>query len=217
MNIPIRSTPPPRVWVRGPRTSPWAGAWALAPSSRPSSARPTRCRTTRTPLPRTAPSRTTAPNVGNLGGFGCSSGTAGATANGILPVRQRQQQHLRGANGRHPRRDEQHGPGTGEVSVTSNVSPANINNKNFPIWAGGNGGGCGGDSAHWCDVPLHERSEPDQQRPHRVGPVLRQPPLGRRNFVFADGSVQFLTSSIDYTVASAALGSRNGGETVSVP
>ena len=155
-------------------------------------------------------------NVGNQGGFGCSSGTTGATANGILLF-------ANDNNNTWVVRITDITDGTsstvlaGEVSVTANVSTTNTNNKNFPIWAGGNGGGCGGDSSLGATFRFMNAANPISNGLTGSDQSFGSRHTGGANFVFADGSVQFLSSTIDYTAVYPGLGSRNGGEVVTLP
>ena len=107
----------------------------------------------------------------------------------------------------------------GEVSETSRVSEANDGDGGFPIWAGGNpnGRGCGdrfglGSTFRLMDTqfPLNSRVGDDSNL------SFGSQHAGGANFLFLDGSVHFLSDEIDLAVY-RALGSRDGGESVSIP
>jgi prepilin-type N-terminal cleavage/methylation domain-containing protein/prepilin-type processing-associated H-X9-DG protein len=102
----------------------------------------------------------------------------------------------------------------GEASVSNNVSPSNTGNGNYPIWAGSQGAGCGGIGAAGAtfrvmdatSYPLNGGSDQAFCSSHSTG----------ANFLLCDGSVRFLSNAVSAQVYSA-LGSRNGGETFSMP
>jgi prepilin-type N-terminal cleavage/methylation domain-containing protein/prepilin-type processing-associated H-X9-DG protein len=97
----------------------------------------------------------------------------------------------------------------GEVTQTTNVSSASNNNAQFPIWAGGGGGGCNGTGgisstlrvADGVNYPMNGTSDNSFGSKH----------TGGANFVLGDGSVRFVTQTVDPNVYSAAA-SRNGNE-----
>jgi prepilin-type N-terminal cleavage/methylation domain-containing protein/prepilin-type processing-associated H-X9-DG protein len=98
----------------------------------------------------------------------------------------------------------------GEVTTTTNVTPTNINSSQFPIWAGGGGGGCNGTSsvvstmrAVDANYPINGAADLSFGSKH----------TGGAQFLFGDGSVRFISASID-TVSYSAIGSRNGGEVI---
>jgi prepilin-type N-terminal cleavage/methylation domain-containing protein/prepilin-type processing-associated H-X9-DG protein len=97
----------------------------------------------------------------------------------------------------------------GEATTSTNVTLTNTNTNQFPVWAGGNNGGCNGlttivsclrvvDGAAY---PLGGVADASFNSKH----------TGGGNFVLADGSVRFINVNISATTYSA-LGSRNGGE-----
>jgi prepilin-type N-terminal cleavage/methylation domain-containing protein/prepilin-type processing-associated H-X9-DG protein len=153
-------------------------------------------------------------NVGNIAGFGCSSGTTGAQANGILLFANDNNNTwvvtMVGIT-----------DGTsntvlvGEASVSANVTVANNGNTNFPRWAGGYNGGCGGTGNMGATFRIMNSSYPINSVASDQAFGSQHP--GGANFVLADGSVKFLTTGIDYTVVYPGLGSRNGGEVFSMP
>jgi len=101
----------------------------------------------------------------------------------------------------------------GEATTSTNVTLANTNTNQFPVWAGGNNGGCNGlttivsclrvvDGANY---PLGGVADASFNSKH----------TGGGNFVLADGSVRFINANISATTYSA-LGSRNGGEVLGI-
>jgi len=117
----------------------------------------------------------------------------------------------------------------GEVSVTENVSPSNIGDGGFPVWAGGNhDGGCNGwrnagnalrlmETVNFAfgisapGFPLNNRNAPNNQSNAAFGSMH----TGGANFLLGDGSVRFVRDSIS-PAAYRAAGTRNGGETLSL-
>jgi len=97
----------------------------------------------------------------------------------------------------------------GEATTSTNVTLANTNSSQFPIWAGGNGGGCNGLTSivstlrvvDGANYPLGGLSDASFNSKH----------TGGGNFALADGSVRFININISATTYSA-LGTRNGGE-----
>ena len=152
-------------------------------------------------------------NVGNVAGFGCSSGTTGAQENGILLF-------ANDNNNTWVVRMADITDGTsntvmiGEASASTNVTPSSTNNCNFPLWAGGDNGGCGGTGCVGATFRIMNSSYPINGGSDQA---FCSKHTGGANFAYADGSVHFLSSSIDYTAVYPALGSRNGGETVTLP
>ena len=101
----------------------------------------------------------------------------------------------------------------GEVTTTANVSPSNTGSGTFPIWAGGNGGGCNGTSNIGSNLRLMDAAYPlNGGSDNSFGSQHS----GGANFVFVDGTVRFIQSNIS-AISYAALGSRNGNETVALP
>jgi len=97
----------------------------------------------------------------------------------------------------------------GEATTSTNVTLANTNTSQFPVWAGGGFGGCNGltgivstlrvvDGANY---PLNGTADASFGSKH----------TGGGNFALADGSVRFINANISATTYSA-LGTRNGGE-----
>jgi prepilin-type N-terminal cleavage/methylation domain-containing protein/prepilin-type processing-associated H-X9-DG protein len=99
----------------------------------------------------------------------------------------------------------------GEATTSTNVTPTNTNTGQFPVWAGGNNGGCNGITTigsclrvvDGTTYPLGGLADASFASKH----------TGGGNFAFADGSVKFINVNISATTYSA-LGSRNGGEVI---
>jgi prepilin-type processing-associated H-X9-DG protein len=97
----------------------------------------------------------------------------------------------------------------GEATTSTNVTLTNTNTNQFPVWAGGNNGGCNGLTTivsclrvvDGTSYPLGGTADASFNSKH----------TGGGNFVLADGSVRFINVNISATTYSA-LGSRNGGE-----
>jgi hypothetical protein len=103
----------------------------------------------------------------------------------------------------------------GEVSETANVLSSKTNDMAFPVWSGGNGGGCQGWGIASClrivDTNMYiNRRDNTRQSDMSFG---SQHTRGG-NFLSADGSVHFLSDSIN-TNTYRALGGRNDGVPVS--
>jgi len=107
----------------------------------------------------------------------------------------------------------------GEVSQTANVSPTSINTAQFPVWAGAQGGGCNGTT----DLPAVLRAMGPSFPLNQIAGsnmAFGSKHTGGANFVFADGSVKFISSTVSNTSLTdvyAAIASRNGNETVNLP
>jgi len=98
----------------------------------------------------------------------------------------------------------------GEVSVTANVSPTNTGSCSYPAWAGGtgnscNGVGCLGSTLRAMDAvyPLNGGADMSFGSKHTGGAM----------FSFCDGSVKFITNTIN-TTTYGDIASRNGNEVV---
>jgi prepilin-type processing-associated H-X9-DG protein len=116
----------------------------------------------------------------------------------------------------------------GEVTVSLNVSLANLSSNVFPAWAGGTGNNPGlnptnnqGDACGTLQAIGNVFRFMDGSYPINSSPTLAASDTcfgsqhtGGANFLFADGSVHFLQDSIDANTYTA-LGTRNGGETLS--
>jgi prepilin-type N-terminal cleavage/methylation domain-containing protein/prepilin-type processing-associated H-X9-DG protein len=103
----------------------------------------------------------------------------------------------------------------GEATTSINVTLANTGTAQFPIWAGGNNGGCNGlTGIVSCLRVVDGTSYPLGGSSGAVLPAdasFASKHTGGGNFAFADGSVKFISINISATTYSA-LGSRNGGE-----
>ncbi|PQO45841.1 DUF1559 domain-containing protein [Blastopirellula marina] len=105
----------------------------------------------------------------------------------------------------------------GEVTESRNVTPQKTNDCRFPIWAGGNGGGCNGRcigaNLRIMDTQYYiNRRDNTDQADQSFG---SQHPGGAQ-FLFCDGSVHFVPETINLTVY-RAIGSRNDGVPVTLP
>ncbi len=114
--------------------------------------------------------------------------------------------------------------GIGESTVSQNVSPSNIGNGRFSIWAAGNNnGGCngfrdGGNVFRLMEVSSFGRgvSSPGFKLNRRTSNFSdasfgSQHP-GGANFLLCDGLIRFIRDGISNAAYNAA-GTRNGGET----
>jgi prepilin-type N-terminal cleavage/methylation domain-containing protein/prepilin-type processing-associated H-X9-DG protein len=105
----------------------------------------------------------------------------------------------------------------GEATTSANVSPTNNNTGQFPIWAGGNGGGCSGITGHGSTVRLMDPSYPLNGG---ADIAFGSKHTGGANFAMCDGSVRFISNTVgnsSYLDVYASLASRNGGEVVNLP
>lgn len=96
----------------------------------------------------------------------------------------------------------------GEASVSASVGGTNINTSQFPVWAGGNGGGCNGTTNIGTTLRIMDPAYPLNGGNNAA---FGSRHTGGAMFCLADGSVKFITNSIN-TATYSALGSRNGGE-----
>jgi len=101
----------------------------------------------------------------------------------------------------------------GEVTESTNVSSANNNNARFPVWCGGQGGGCNGTTDIGSTLRIMDAAYPLNSG---LDQAFGSQHSGGANFAFADGTVRMLQTNIS-TVTYAALASRNGKESVSAP
>jgi prepilin-type N-terminal cleavage/methylation domain-containing protein/prepilin-type processing-associated H-X9-DG protein len=101
----------------------------------------------------------------------------------------------------------------GEVTESTNVTRALPNANQFPIWAGGNNGGCNGTTTVGAQLRIMAPAYPMNSG---LDQAFGSKHTGGAHFAFADGTVRMLQNGIN-TAVYAALGSRDGGETVSIP
>jgi prepilin-type N-terminal cleavage/methylation domain-containing protein/prepilin-type processing-associated H-X9-DG protein len=104
--------------------------------------------------------------------------------------------------------------GIGEVTQSQDVSPTNIGNGRYPIWAGGNGSGCNGlqeSSLRLMDTNYFLNRRTGSQSNASFGSQH----TGGANFGLMDGSVRFVSDAVDINVYRAAA-TRSGGETLSL-
>ena len=118
----------------------------------------------------------------------------------------------------------------GEIRTSQNVTPSNLNAGNLPLWAGGNNqGGCNtvfmASHLRVCDVFFPINREPIIPVTPPASTALPQHESdlsfgsfhpGGAQFAIADGSVNFLSETID-TYIYRNLASRNDGNPVSIP
>ena len=106
----------------------------------------------------------------------------------------------------------------GEASESANVSPSNIGDGAFPAWAGGNNnGGCngwrtGGNALRLMDSTFSLNRRTGDESNASFGSAH----TGGANFLFGDGSVRSVPTSVDPLVYSA-IASRNGNEVAQLP
>lgn len=106
----------------------------------------------------------------------------------------------------------------GEATVSQNVSPSNTGDGAFPVWAGGNEQrGCGdlqglGSWLRIIDTNFFINRRTGNESDVSFGSLHP----GGAQFMFADASTHFISEAVD-TLIYRALGSRNGGEAVSIP
>jgi prepilin-type processing-associated H-X9-DG protein len=104
----------------------------------------------------------------------------------------------------------------GEASSSVNVNVDNNNTSRFPVWAGGNGGGCNGTTSIGTTLRV---LDPNNGYPICSGgdcDTVNDASFGSQhtggvNFVMGDGSVRFVSTTIN-PLNLAAAASRNGKE-----
>jgi len=97
----------------------------------------------------------------------------------------------------------------GEASASTNVSPANNNTGQFPTWAGATGASCNGTTYLGAVLRAMDKAYPLNGG---ADMAFGSRHTGGANFVLGDGSVRFISNSVDTAIVYPALGSRNGGE-----
>ena len=108
----------------------------------------------------------------------------------------------------------------GEVSVSANVNPVtNANttsNGAFPVWAGGNpNASC---SSYGLGSSMREANSVFFINGLSTGDLsFGSKHVGGAQFLYADGSVHFLSQNVDVTTIYPGLASRNGGEAIANP
>lgn len=106
----------------------------------------------------------------------------------------------------------------GEASESANVSSSNTGDGAFPTWAGGNNdGGCngwrtGGNALRLMDSTFTLNRRTGDESNASFGSAH----TGGANFLFGDGSVRSVPTSVDPLVYSA-IASRNGNEVATLP
>jgi prepilin-type processing-associated H-X9-DG protein len=108
----------------------------------------------------------------------------------------------------------------GEATTSLNVNVDNDNTSRFPVWAGGNGGGCNGTTSIGTTLrvadplagyPICSGTDCDASNNAAFGSQH----TGGVMFAMGDGSVKFVSTSIN-PLALAAAASRRGGESISL-
>jgi prepilin-type N-terminal cleavage/methylation domain-containing protein/prepilin-type processing-associated H-X9-DG protein len=106
----------------------------------------------------------------------------------------------------------------GEATISTNVGPAKTGSSQFPIWAGGNGGGCNGTGSVGSTLRIADPVYPLCSGPTcatNSDAAFGSMHSGGANFLFADGSIRFLSPTIN-PIIYAGLASRNGNEAVTL-
>jgi len=98
----------------------------------------------------------------------------------------------------------------GEVSVSASVTPAATANCSFPTWAGGTNGGCNGTSCIGSTLRVMDAAYPLNGG---ADMAFGSKHTGGAMFAFCDGSVKFITNTIN-TTTYGDIASRNGNEVV---
>ncbi|MBA2114682.1 DUF1559 family PulG-like putative transporter [Bremerella alba] len=105
----------------------------------------------------------------------------------------------------------------GEVSITNNVTLSKTDSGRYPIYSGGNGGGCNGRdiaaNLRLMDTDFYiNRRDATDESDMSFG---SQHPGGAQ-FLFTDGSVHFIPETVQMSVY-RAIGSRNDGVAFELP
>ncbi len=105
----------------------------------------------------------------------------------------------------------------GEIGLSANVSPTNISDGNFPIWAGGNTGACNGVNNMGCHLRfgdavyfLNQKTTANSNR------SFGSYHPGGAQFVFVDGSTHFFPNTINTNIY-AFYCDRRDGQVVQLP
>jgi len=166
-------------------------------------------------------------NLGNTSTWGAGSyacgGVTGATQNGVLL-------HANNNDRTWVVRIADITDGTsntflaGEATISTSVTPSNLNSGQFPIWAGGQGGGCNGtasvgstlrvaDGGVYNSAAFTFQAPNGTTAPGNNNTSFASMHTAGANFVMGDASVRFVNYGTT-PAAMAAAASRNGGETV---
>jgi len=105
----------------------------------------------------------------------------------------------------------------GEVTNTASITPVTFDSSpHAPVWAGGQGGGCNGTTDMVGVFRVMDAANYPLNGGKDQAFGSRHP--GGANFLFCDGSVRFIGTDVGSNPAVYnALGSRDGGETFSLP
>jgi len=106
----------------------------------------------------------------------------------------------------------------GEVSESLTVKANSANTGQFPLWAGGNGGGCNSITGAANTFRIFGVAYPLNSL--TTDNAFGSKHTGGANFVFGDGAVRFISQTVSNALPTdvySAIGSRNGGEVANLP